>query len=375
MKKNKKAQNKNTLEKLNLPFLKDYLQIAKLEKLSRTYLSNITRETVDGYMRPTLNLHTVNTFRGSCSSPNYQNLPKRSPLHAKLIRRLFIPRDDHYLLEIDLKANEVRLACCYTKYQKLILDTLHCDMHRDMAAECYMLKKSEVPKPVRQSGKNSFVFAEFYGDYYGDKKDGSPGVARNLWEDIGINGHKTKDGTCLYEHLESKGITELGPTEDPPHGTFMRHIKEVEDRFWNVRYKTYNQWKLDLVESYNKRGYLKMLSGFVVRTSKDGLPLSRNECTNAPVQGAAFHCLLWVLVKVQKWLVEKKMRTRLTGQIHDALTYSVHKDELDDVMNKTFQLLRHDIREEWDWLIVPLEGEAELSHTNWSEMEEIEVPS
>lgn len=348
-----------TLEKINLPFIKSYFEIKKLLKLRSTNLLGIQRELIGDLLRSMYNLHNVVTFRSSSDRINFQNLPNRNPLLAKLVRRLFIPRDGHALLEIDLKANEVRVACSYTKDRRLIEDTLKGDMHRDMAAECFRIPQDEVPKAVRHVGKNGFVFPEFYGDYY-------KSVAPSMWEMVDRDDLKLNDGTTVIEHLARQGL--------PTLADFTEHVRRVEDNFWNVRYKTYTKWKEKWWSDYNRKGGFITETGFVVRTNKIGMPLSRNECINSPIQGSAFHCLLWVLIELQKWLKKNKMRTLMVGQIHDSIELDVHLDELDDVLGKAFELLRYDIRKAWPWLICPLEGEAELAESNWYEKKEIPVP-
>lgn len=53
------------LRTVRLPFIDRYLELAKLDKLCGTYLAGILREVQDGYLHPSFNLHTVQTFR-SC---------------------------------------------------------------------------------------------------------------------------------------------------------------------------------------------------------------------------------------------------------------------------------------------------------------------
>jgi hypothetical protein len=87
-------------------------------------------------------------------------------------RRAIFPRPGHQILAVDFSAIEVRIACCYTEDEKLIYDTLHGDMHGDMAVELFKLdaldKKYPGEKNLRQGSKNGFVFPQFYGDYYGN---------------------------------------------------------------------------------------------------------------------------------------------------------------------------------------------------------------
>lgn len=361
----KPKTDEQTLERVDLPFVKTYFEMAKLHKVETTYLRGIQRELIGDRIHPFFHLHKVVTFRSSSSEINFQNLPIRHPVYGKLVRRLFVPSDGNRIVEIDLQANEVRVACCYSKDKKLIHDTIEGDMHRDMAAECFKLPKEEVPKGLRQLTKGAFVFAEFYGDFY-------PKVARNLWEGAAADEITLKDGTPAIEHLKACGLHSLGecdPDQKPRKGTFEEHIQDVEHRFWEERFKGYNKWRIDHWNNYKRRGWFEMKTGFVVYGH-----YKKNEVLNSPIQGSAFHCLLWILIQLNRWLVRNKMKTMIVGQIHDSIVLDAHPTEVDDVLEKTFQLIRADIRREWPWLIIPLEGEAELSETNWWEKKEVQVP-
>ncbi len=354
------------LETVDLPFVKRYVRLEKLKKAKGTYLEGILRETVDGFLHPSFNLNTVRTFRSSSSDPNFQNIPIRDPEIGRLIRTAFIPRRNHVLVEIDLKGNEVGTAACYNKDKKLIeyIKDKTKDMHRDMAMECYRLKEKQVSKAARNVAKACFVFAQFYGDYYVHS-------ARGLWDAIGREGLQTTDGVSLREHLASKGITELGacdPDQRPVKGTFEHHIKEVENKFWNERFRGYTAWKKRWYEAYLECGEYTMLTGF-----REVGWFSRNDVWNWPVQGSAFHCLLWDLIQLSRRISKLKMGSKIVGQIHDSIEADVPKHEEQDYLQLAKQIMTVDLLKAWDWIIVPMSIEAESSAVNWFEKKKVEV--
>ncbi len=352
--KRRPTMNEEALSRINLPFIKTYLRMGKIKDLRSTNLLGVRREVGgDGLLHPVFNLHLARTYRSSSNSPNFQNIPVRDKLLSKLIRRCFVPREGHVLVEVDYGALEVRVAACYNKDPRLIeyiCDPTK-DMHRDMAAECYLLDEDQVTKETRFYAKNQFVFPEFYGSYW--KK-----VAPKLWDVIDRFGLKTVDGVPLKEHLGGNGIDD--------YEEFERHIEEVERDFWENRFPDYARWKVDWYKRYQRKGGFRMLTGFRV----DGV-YRRNDVINYPVQGAAFHCLLWSLVRIVKWIGKEKMRSKVIGQIHDSIVADVHRDELDDYLAKVEEVMTRDIRREWPWIIVPLEIEAEVSETNWYEKEPV----
>lgn len=341
-------------------FARSYRQNEKLKKLKGTYLKGVLREVVDSRVHAVFSLHLARTYRGSASAPNVENVPTRDPEIARPIREVFIPDDGCVFMEFDYAQLEVRVAACYNRDKRLIryiLDPTK-DMHRDMAAECYMLPIDQVTKEARTWVKNQFVFPEFYGSYFKQ-------VAPGLWNAILRNDLKTVDGVPLIKHLKQNGVKRLGDCvhgEEAKPGTFERHIAEVERRFWGDRFKTYAQWKLDWFDEYKQTGGFQMLTGFRC----DGV-FKRNDVINYPVQGGGFHCLLWSIIQIGKWLRKSKLRSRIVNQIHDSIVMCVHRSEIAEVVPVAMRIMTKDLLDHWDWIIVPMEVEPEICEINWFE--------
>ena len=368
--------DEETLSAVDNPFVGQYLKIQKLQKSMGTYLMGIKREVVDGFIHPFFNLHLVRTFRSSADSPNFQNIPIRDPEISRLIRQAFIPRPGHRLVELDYSGIEVAVAACYHKDPTMLsyLKDPTKDMHRDAAMSCYKLPIEEMTpgddtaeqhrvKDIRYCGKNQFVFPEFYGDWYLD-------CARSLWESVRTMNLRTKDGRSLYEHLRRNGVKELGtldPREKPRPGTMEYHIQQVEKHFWGERFPTYAKWKKEWVNLYQKRGWMKTLTGFICQG-----PLKRNEIVNYPVQGSAFHCLLRSIIHLQRRLKKERMRTLIVGQIHDSAVNDVPEEELEDFLGIAQEVMVEGLKRAWDWIITPIEIEAEVTPVdgNWFQKEE-----
>ena len=345
--------DEEALARIDLPFVKLFLKVEKLKKLRSTYLNGVKREVVNGFIHSVFNLHLVRSYRGSSDNPNIQNQPVRDPEMGKPIRSCFIPRDGHVLVEIDYSALEVRIAACYHKDPTMLeyIEDSSKDMHRDMAMQIYKLPQDQVTKQTRFAAKGQFVFASFYGSYY---KQTAPG----LWGAIEKDGLVTADGVPLKKWLRGQGIRDLEE--------FTEHVQEVDQDFWGRRFKVYAQWKLDWFREYQRTGGFQMLTGFRV----DGVH-KRNDVINYPVQGAAFHVLLWSLIRLVKWLKKHKMRSVVVGQIHDSIVADVHHDELDEYLAAAKRIMTEDVRKAWPWIIIPLETEAEVGELNWWEKEKV----
>ncbi len=360
--------NEESLKATGLSFVKDYLQIEKLKNARSTYLYGISREVVDGFLHPSFPLNFVRSYRGSSRNPNFTNIPVRDPEFAELIRTAFIARKNHRIIEIDFKGIEICSAACYHEDPRMIsyIKNPKLDLHRDMAAQIYMLKKNQVTKDTRYCGKNKFVFPQFFGDWY-------LSCAQHLWEAISAMKLKTVDGLSLRKHLKREGIKRLGrcdPEQIPRKGTFEYHLKEIEDDFWNNRFKIYNQWKKDWYKRYLSKGYFDYLTGFRVEAF-----LNRKQVINYPVQGTAFHWLLWCLIQIQKQMNKYKMKSKIVGQIHDSIVGDIYKRERKDYLEIVKQVIYEDIRKHWPWIIVPLLVEVEMCpvNGNWYQKREIQI--
>ncbi len=350
----------DALEGIKLKFVRDFLDVERLRKLRSTNLMGIKRELVGEWLRPSFNLHLVKTYRSSCDRPNSQNFPKRNEGSAKMIRRLFIPRDGHVIVEHDFSALEFKICACFFSdpAMQAYASDPKLDVHRDMAGECYLLDPSDVPGKVRFFAKNQFVFPTLYGSYWRS-------TARGLWSVV--PGLELNDGTPLAEHLREKGFRRLGdsrPGEGPKSGTFEHHVREVEQAFCD-RFPVWAERKEKWWSRYEARGWFPLMTGFRCSGA-----YTRNQLYNTPVQGPAFHCLLWSLIRMVRWLRETGKRSRIIGQIHDSLIGDVHRDELDEYLARARRTMTEDIRGAWPWITVPLDVEAEVGE-NWYDKEKV----
>jgi DNA polymerase-1 len=346
--------DEEVLQGIDHPFVQKLLRLSKYEKALGTFLKGIEQEIVGDRLHPSFSLHTARSFRSSSDSPNFQNFPIRDKEIAKIIRSLFIASPKSVLVENDFKGIEVALSAAYHK-DPVFIDYITSpgkDMHKDMAAQLYCLKTDEVNKDIRYAAKNCFVFPQFYGDFY-------ISCARALWNAIERLKLKGPDGKPLYRHLKRQGIFELGeldPEQEARDGSFEAHVQEVEKDFWNRRFKVYGRWKRDWYDQYLKSGYFDILTGFRI----EGF-FSRNQAVNLPVQGAAFHCLLWSLIQINRRMRKEKMRSLIVGQIHDSLIGDVRVDELRDYLQLVEEVTTRRLPQHWPWLVVSPQIEYEIA--------------
>lgn len=344
------AADKEVLVKINTPFTQLLLEYKKLYKLRNTYLVSFIREPINNILRSSFNLNMVRTYRSSSSGPNFQNIPKRDKESQILTRRGIIARPGRCLLTADYSALEVAIGTCYHQDPVMInyLNDLNSNMHTDEAVRLFMLHHDEVTTNARYAAKNQFVFPEFYGSYYGP-------CSIYLWETV--NKEKLDNGILIADHLKEKGITD--------YDSFENHIKKCEDALWK-KYRVYKKWREDFWDEYQKKGYIKSHTGFIY----SGL-MKKKEVINYPIQGSAFHCLLWSYIKISQKLRANKMKSIPIGQIHDEIIIDAIPEEIPDIVELLNKIMCHDIKKFWKWIIIPLHIKVEVSkiNGNWANME------
>ena len=132
----------------------------------------------------------------------------------------------------------------------------------------------------------------------------------------------------------------------------------------------YTDWKDETWEEYLHKGYVDLVTGF-----RSYEILKRTELLNRPIQGPAFHCLLWVIIRANREMKKKKLKSLIIGQIHDSLLIDCVDEEMAEVIAIVRKWMCKRIQQDWEWITVPLEIECEASPIggNWFEKHEDNV--
>jgi DNA polymerase I-like protein with 3'-5' exonuclease and polymerase domains len=70
---------------------------------------------------------------------------------------------------------------------------------------------------------------------------------------------------------------------------------------------------------------------------------------------------LWSLIRLNDWLKQNKLKSRIIAEIHDSMLMYFYRPEIDAVIQQAQQIMTEEIREYWKWIIVPLGIEVELA--------------
>lgn len=346
------------------------LKIRKLLKLRDTYIKQYLRNEHNGVVHPDYRLDTARTMRSSCLDPNAHNTPKRNEESKRIIRTGWVPPPLMRMWELDYSGMEVSTSAMYHKDPTFIkyLVTPGTDMHRDQACNVWLLEQEDLvsdgfteeeagwAKKVRFFIKNMWTFPQFYGDYFGS-------CAPQLWETCIDNlDLKTGTGIRLIDNLEDHGITTLKQ--------FTSHCEEQEHKLWDERFPVYTEWKKEVNDFYLRHGYVETYLGFVF----NGL-LDRKQTANYPIQGTAFHLLLWALWRINDISKRDKWVSYPISQVHDSVIgYSLPEEE-PMLIETVKKVCTEEIVDEFPFINVPLGIEIEFSELggNFAKLTEVKL--
>lgn len=279
-----------------------------------------------------------------------QNIPKRDKEQKKIIRAgLYPPKPGYHLAETDYGSLEIRVFTCHSQ-DPVLIDYLvnGGDMHRDEAVHVFQLPGPEcVHKEVRQCMKMGWNFALLYGSYY-------RACAVKMWEEIVMKGLCLADksspdgkGMTIKNWLASKGVMN--------ENDFIWWCKKREEEFWDKFHVT-KEYRQKVATDYAKNGYVRTKFGF----TRSGI-LTPNQQINTPTQGTGSGMLTWSATQLRKIAKKEGWKSMQNGQVHDSLVSSIWPDEVQHVFNTQEYVMTKLIRERFDWIIVPLETEMEMT--------------
>lgn len=336
--------NEETLVKLRHlhPVIGLILDYREARKLLNTYIEPLPKMVYpDGKIHTTYNQAVASTGRLSSSNPNLQNIPIRSDL-GRPMRRAFVA-DPYYtpkpmpgeesigerpyigakLLSADYSQVELRMIAHLSGDQNLIEAFLsgH-DIHTATAAKIFKVPVEEVTPLMRSKAKTA---------------------------NFGINYGITSYG--LSQRLDIP-VGEAAELIDGYFETFPRVKSFMEEAKEAARATGYAE------TAFGRRRYLRGL--LTARGSQLGY--EERNAINAPIQGTAADVIKMAMVRIDRELRERRLRSFMMLQVHDELVLNVYDDETDEVMD----LVRTSMQQAWPECRVPLLVEMGLGD-NWLE--------
>ena len=304
------------------PIIDKILEYRMLSKLYSTYIEGLLAIiSLDGKIHTIYTQTLTRTGRLSSVEPNLQNIPIKSDL-GRLIRKAFVPMENSLMMSSDYSQIELRVFAHMSNVKELILAfNSGYDIHTKTAADVNGVPIELVTKAMRRKAK-----AVNFGIIYGISSFG-------LSEDLKISPTEAK-----------KFINDYFNTY-PGVKDYMDRIIEKAHNDGFV--KTLMNRKRVIDEINNKN--------YIIRNMGERMAL------NTPIQGTAADILKIAMIKLDKEMGKRNLKSKMLLQVHDELIFNVLNDEK-EIMEK----LVTDIMEDAYKLNVPLVVDVSFGH-NWYE--------
>jgi DNA polymerase-1 len=297
-----------------------YRSLAKLKSTYTDALMSLVHPQTNR-VHTSFNQNVTATGRLSSSDPNLQNIPIRTA-EGRSIREAFVPEPGWKMFSADYSQIELRILAHYAK-DPVLLDSFARgeDIHLRTASEVFRLNPAFVTEQMRREAK-AINFGLIYG--MGPFK---------LSRELGIS---------------------------------QKLAKRYMDNYF-ATYKGVKAFMESAIESARQTRRTTTLAGRIRLlpeiSSKDRVIREAAERTaiNTPIQGTAADFIKIAMIRVDRALREKGLKTAMLLTVHDELVFEAPPDELNDAMALVISIMES----VWD-LAVPLKVNAAVGD-NWAQ--------
>ena len=278
------------------------LQFRTLQKLKSTYVDALPEivNAVTGRVHTSFNQAVAATGRLSSQNPNLQNIPIRTDL-GREIRKAFVPSSsDRVLMSSDYSQIELRIIAHIAKDPGMIEAFKQgIDIHTATASKVWGVPIEAVDKEMRRKAK-------------------------------------TVNFGIIY------GISAFGLSQRVQIPRF--EAKEIIDNYFE-QFPGVKRYMDDTIAFAREHGYVETISGRR-RNMRDINSRNANirgfaerNAINAPIQGSAADMIKIAMIRIDDWLQQSDLDTRMILQVHDELLFDVPKHELDLVQIKVKEIM------------------------------------
>jgi DNA polymerase I len=301
------------------------LEYRQVSKLKSTYVDALPMllNPETGRLHTTFNQTGTATGRLSSTNPNLQNIPIRTE-QGREIRAAFIAEEGHVLLAADYSQIELRLLAHFSG-DPLLVEAFRRgdDIHALTASQVFGVPPMMLDAEHRRRAK-----AVNFGIVYGISPFG-------LAAQLNIEQKEAKKFIDAY-FAKYKGVR-----------TWLDSVLEQARKEQRVSTLFGRTRPIPDINSKNAN-----MRGFAERTA-----------TNTPLQGTAADLIKLAMIRLQDELRERRLKSRMTLQVHDELVFEVPLDEVD-----TMRKLVCDKMENVYELKVPIVADVGVGK-NWRDLE------
>ncbi|PWK28592.1 DNA polymerase I [Arcicella aurantiaca] len=290
------------LESQNHEIARKILDFRELQKLKSTYVDALPQliSPKTGRIHTSFNQAVTATGRLSSTNPNLQNIPIRTA-RGREIRKAFIPKNDDFLiLSADYSQIELRIMAAFAKDESMIeAFNQGRDIHATTAAKVFNVSLDEVTSEMRRKAK-TVNFGIIYGV-----------SAFGLAEQVGVS---------------------------------RTEAKELIDNYWK-EFPAIKKYMNDAVITARDNGYVETILGrrrYLRDINSQNMVergFAERNAVNAPIQGSAADMIKIAMIKVNDFIKQEKLQSRIILTVHDELVFDVHKSELELMKTKVNELM------------------------------------
>lgn len=303
----KRSTAVDVLEKLrhSHPIIEDILEYRKYTKIVSTYVDGLLKYIIDKKIYTTFNQTVTQTGRLSSSDPNLQNISVRNE-EGKEIRKAFVAPEGYWLISADYSQVELRMLAHMADEQFMIQAFAEgVDIHNRTATVIFGVPTDEVTEEERRIAK-TVNFAIIYGQ-----------TEFGLSQELGIS------------RLQAKRFIEAYFASYPNIHRFMDSLISFCEEHGYVETLLHRRREIPEIRDKN----------FMTRE------FGKRAAMNAPIQGSAADLIKIAMIRMNRELKARNLRSKMLLQIHDELIFQVPDDEkelmeklIPDVMNHAMDL-------------------------------------
>ena len=312
------------------PVIPKILEFRQLTKLKGTYVDALPLlvDPKTHRVHTSFNQTVAATGRLSSSDPNLQNIPIRTEVGQK-VRRAFIPgRPGDVLLSADYSQIELRVLAHMTD-DPVLVDAFARgeDIHARTAAEVFGIPQAQVTANQRRLAK-VVNFGLFYGlsDF---------GLARDT-------GMSTEEARVFID-------------------AYFRAYNRVREFLEGIKIQAREQGYVETI--LHRRRYIQD-----IRSPNRQLRLGAERIAiNMPVQGSAADIMKLAMIRLQTYIHEQQLASRMILTVHDELVFEVTPGERERLIELVPDLMATAYP-----LKVPVQVDLKLG-PNWQDMERVRL--
>jgi len=325
----------------NHPIVKTYVEWSAMQHLYDSFVTKLyaridpQKDDVDSNkdccIRPNFNPIGTVTGRASCDGPNLQQIPRADTPAKKAIKDIFCALRNHYLVQLDYKANEIRwvgilaqdenLAAAIHSGKKIMEEyrinpndellkkaDIYCDIHKQTASMVFNKPIEEVTKDERQTSK-TVIFALLYGS-----------SAKVIAEKNNTSIEVVED---WFDQFYSRY---------PKIAIWKTRTEEMAKQYGYVETANGRRRRLPIFNLFRTNGYFS--DQLVPQEYKGVIGEAIRQSVNSPIQGIASDYGMCGAALFSKFIREEEKPWKICNAVHDSCVFQVPMDQLEEALQK-----------------------------------------